>query len=168
MILEVVALKKKYIIIISAIVCVLLLLSGFLIFRSCDKDEPNTPSLPQDSNAADWNGNQNIDNYYGENAPGIAIPGFDSLMLVANQTHQKVNFHNPEKNDCLFLIGLYINDKLMWESNGYIAPGKGYYNIELTEELPEGNYVGYLYYRCFYSNGTELNSAKVELNVIVR
>lgn len=52
--------KKKSIIIISAIVCVLLLLSGFFIFRSCDKDEPNTPSLPQDSNAVDWNGQQQL------------------------------------------------------------------------------------------------------------
>lgn len=160
--------KKRYVIVISVILFLLLLLSGILLFRSCSDDAENPSSLPHDSNASDWNGNQNINNYYGENAPGIAIPGFDSLILVANQTHQNVNFHNPEKNDCLFLIGLYINDKLVWESNGYIAPGKGYYNIELTEELPEGNYVGYLYYRCFYSNGTELNSAKVELNVIVR
>ena len=160
--------EKKTIIIISSIACILLLLSIFLLLRSCNNESKKPSSLPQDSDAADWNGNQNIDNYYGEKAPGIAIPGFDSLILVANQTRQNVNFHNPEKNDCLFLIGLYINNKLMWESNGYIAPGKGYYNIELTEELPEGNYVGYLYYRCFYSNGTELNSAKVELNVIVR
>lgn len=162
---EVVALKKKYIIIISAIVCVLLLLSGFLIFRSCDKDEPNTPSLPQDSNAVDWNGQQQLPGASG--AGKICIPGFDSLVFLAGQTKQKVNFYNPAVNkDRLFLMTLYIDNSVYWKS-GYCPSGSGYYDIELSEPLPEGEYSGYLKIQVFKPDGKEVNGAKVAFNLLV-
>ena len=163
---EVVALKKKYIIIISAIVCVLLLLSGFLIFRSCDKDEPNTPSLPQDSNAVDWNGQQQLPGASGQ-AGKICIPGFDSLVFLAGQTKQKVNFYNPAANkDRLFLMTLFIEDSVYWKS-GYCPSGSGYYDIELSEPLLEGEYSGYLKIQVFKTDGTEVNGAKVAFNLLV-
>lgn len=166
MILEVVALKKKYIIIISAIVCVLLLLSGFFIFRSCDKDEPNTPSLPQDSNAVDWNGQQQLPGASGQSGK-ICIPGFDSLVFAPNQTRQKVNFYNPEVNtDRLFLMTLIVGDTVYWQS-GYCPPGSGYYEIDLSEPIEPGEYTAYLRIQCFKPDGTELNGAKVSFNLLV-
>lgn len=159
--------EKKIIIVISSIACVLLLLSGFLIFRSCNQNEPNTPSsLPQDSNAVDWNGNQQLP---GVSVPSgkICIPGFDSLVFTAGKTNQKVNFYNPALNgDRVFIMTLFIENKEYWKS-GYCPSNSGYYDIELSEPLTEGEYLGYLKIQVFKPDGTELNGAKVEFNLTV-
>lgn len=99
---------KKKSIYISIIVILLLLLIGavwcFLHNQSVDK-----PSLPTDSNAVEYEGDKPT-NRLPNGQKGIAIPGFDTLVFSANQTNQRVNFFNPDSNDCLFLMTLYIDD----------------------------------------------------------
>ena len=95
------------------------------------------------------------------------IAGFDELSFVADQKQQYVNFHNPEVNDCLFLMTLYVDGEPYWQS-GYVEPGKGYYTIELSDPLPVGIYKGELRIQCFKANGTELNSAKVTFELTVQ
>ncbi len=153
--------NKKRIIIFSSIIGLLII--GITTFFILNKDGK---LLDLDNGAVNWNGNQNTNNYYGSNSDSIAIPGYDSLILKSGQTKQQVNFHNPQSNDCLFLMSLIIDGKEFWRS-GYVEPGKGYYTIELTEPLTDGEYEGYLYIRCFFSDGTELNSAKVDFKEII-
>ena len=43
----------------------------------------------------------------------------------------------------------------------------GDYDIELSEPLAEGEYLGYLKIQVFKPDGTELNGAKVEFNLTV-
>ncbi len=157
--------KKKRIVIYS-IIAILIIVIGILLFLLL-KDGGNINWLNPDNDATNWNGNQQI-NYGGNNAPAIAIPGYDSLELTSGETLQKVNFHNPKENDCLFLMSLVVDGKELWHS-GYIEPGKGYYQIELSEPLAAGDYNGYLLIRCFFSDGTVLNSAKIDFqNITVR
>lgn len=157
--------KRRHIYIIILLIVVTLLLSIF-IFRSCYRAGNNPSSLPLDSNVVDWNGNQYLPN--GSSSAGkICVPGFDSLVFVANQTIQKVNFYNPEVNgDRLFQMTLFIEDKEYWKS-GYCPSGSGYYEIELSAPIESGEYAGYLKIECFKPDGTQLNGARVTFNLIV-
>ena len=157
--------KKKRVICVSIALLLVLLLAVLLMFRSCNKnDDPS--SLPVDSGAVDWNGNQHLPN--GSSSAGkICVPGFDSLVFVANQTVQKVNFYNPEVNgDRLFQMTLFIEDKEYWKS-GYCPSGSGYYEIKLSAPIESGEYAGYLKIECFNPDGTQLNGARVTFNLIV-
>ncbi len=101
------------------------------------------------------------------NSGGIAIPGFDSLYFNADQTTQKVNFFNPDINDCLFKMSLLVDETILWESEN-VAPGKGYYQIDLSKPLPIGEYSAFLKVNCFTLNGEPLNGASVEFRLIVQ
>lgn len=145
------------------ILFLLLLLIGIYIYFQT-VHSPTTP-LSTDNNASSWNGEQNL-NEPTTDTPQIAIPGITSLVFHADTTEQKVNFYNPEENDCLFLMRLYVNDKCYWES-GYVESGKGYYTITLSEPIPLGTYTAHLQVQCFKEDGTALNSANVEFNLNV-
>lgn len=140
----------------------LLLLVGICIYFKSTSD---TLPLPADDNASEWNGNQDL-NKPATDSPKIGIPGITSLVFNADTTEQKVNFYNPAENDCMFLMSLFVDDKCYWES-GYVEPGKGYYDISLSEVIPSGNYNAYLKVQCFKQDGTALNSANVEFNLSV-
>lgn len=157
--------KRQYISIIILLAMVTLLFSIFII-RSCNREGDNPSSLPLDSNVVDWSGNQQLPN--GSSSTGkICIPGFDSLVFVANQTSQKVNFYNPAVNgDRLFKMTLYIDYKPYWMS-GYCPSGSGYYDIELTEPIVAGEYSAYLQIECFKPDGSQLNGARVTFNLKV-
>ena len=108
-----------------------------------------------------------IKTYRGGENQEIDVPGFKTLVFRANQTSQKVNFYNPEENECLFKLKLYANDKQLWES-GYIQPSDGYYDIEISDPLDVGEYDGKLIYQCYKDDGTQLNSAVVTFKLIVK
>lgn len=152
--------KKKITVLI--ILLLLLLLIGICIYF---KSTPDLPPLSTDGNASEWNGNQDL-NKPVTDSPKIGIPGITSLVFNADTTEQKVNFYNPTENDCLFLMSLFVENKCYWES-GYVEPGKGYYDISLSEAIPSGNYNAYLQIQCFKQDGTALNSANVEFNLSV-
>ena len=156
--------RKKTIIIICCLL--LLLLIGFIIVFLF-KGTGNNILLPKDDSAEEWNGDQKLPSGEKPDEKTIKIPGISSLVFIANQKEQKVNFYNPKENTCLFRMTLYIEESQYWQS-GYIDPGKGYYNITLNDVLKSGEYNGYLLIECFKENGTALNNAKVEfqLNVV--
>ena len=147
------------------IVVVLLLLCGFIIFFLFGRSN-NKSLLPIDKNTEDWNGNQKLPTGEKEEIKTIKVPGISSLVFIANQKEQKVNFYNPKENDCLFHMTLYVNDERYWQS-GYVDPGKGYYNITLENVLESGDYSGALLIECFMDDGTALNNARVEFNLKV-
>ena len=89
------------------------------------------------------------------------------FLFISNQTSQKVNFYNPSENDCLFKLTLYADDKQLWES-GYIQPSDGYYDIEISDPLDNGEYEGKLIYQCCKEDGTQLNSAVVSFKLTVK
>lgn len=145
-----------------------LLLAGLVLYLvlQCPTNSRNSLSTPPelDESAVVWDGNQNL--RIPHEGGGIAIPGFDSLTFTANTTAQRVNFYNPEDNSCLFLMTLYVGDAQYWQS-GYVEPGKGYYDIELSESLSAGEYDAALLVQCYQQSGEALNSARIEFDLTV-
>lgn len=155
--------KKKRLTIIIIMLLVLFGIAIFLYFHY----KPTPPDhLTSDDTADEWNGEQGLYNPQDE-VPSIEIPGIVSLVFAPDETKQKVNFYNPKVNDCLFRMTLYADDKQYWQS-GYVEPGKGFYEIELTEPIPVGSYEAYLLYECFKEDGTVLNGAHVNFNLTVK
>lgn len=151
--------KKKKLVLIT----LLIFFMAIIIFLT--SHPKNNPLLPTDGNAVSWHGKQDLKQKTTQENK-IAIPGFSSLVFNAGTLEQKVNFFNPEQNTCLFKMNLYVNDTLFWES-GYVAPGNGYYDIELLDTLTAGEYNGSLLLQCFKEDGSKLNSANVEFNLTV-
>ena len=153
--------KSKYMILL-----LLLLFVGVLIFPIlCDDGSiPNPLSLLiPDQDAEEWDGSQELPQA-GKNEE-VIVPGFDSLVCYADQTKQKVNFYNPVENSCLMRMTLYADSQKIWSNDGYLEPGKGYYEIDFSEPLPSGTYDGKLLVECFLADGTKCNSVKVEFTM---
>lgn len=156
--------KKKYIC--AAILLLILALVLCLIFRACGRTDDN-PTLTIDDYAVEWDGNQLLPQA-SPGTKGIVIPGFDSLTFTANQTTQAVNFHNPAENENrLFLMMLYVEDDLLWQS-GYVPAGKGYYKIDLEKPLVAGDYQAYLRILVYTEDAVQLNGAKIEFDLHVQ
>lgn len=156
--------KRKHLLI---LLLLLLLIGSAAIFLYYHQQPDNKPdNLITDESADNWQGDQELYKPQSE-VPMIKIPGITSLVFAPDTTSQKVNFYNPEENDCLFRMTLNVDGKEYWQS-GYCAPGKGYYDIELTEPLETGTYSAYLLVECFKEDGTRLNGANVEFDLQVR
>lgn len=157
--------KRKILVILT----LLLLFFGSAIFLYYHHfhQKPDAPdNLITDESADNWQGNKDLYKPQSD-VPMISIPGITSLVFAPDTVNQKVNFYNPEENDCLFRMTLYIDGKEYWQS-GYCAPGKGYYDIKLDEPIEAGTYSAYLLVECFKEDGTALNGANVEFNLEVR
>lgn len=154
--------KKKRFLIIMLMMSLLLVALGFLFGHN----EGNKKLLPHDDTAKNWDGDQKLPT--GNKSKLIEIPGFQSLVFFSNEEKQKVNFHNSESNSCLMKMSLYADDVELWHNNDYLAPGKGYYETEVDNMPDVGNYAGKLKIQCFTKDGTELNGAVVNFDLIVK
>lgn len=123
----------------------------------------NLPDLEE--GAVDWQGVQQSDT--GGVAPGIAIPGYKSITIAANQTDVKVNFNNPEGNPCYFVISLVLDDGTVLYQSKMIEPGMGLYDITLTQTLTPGEYGAKVKYETYsLSDLTPMNGAEVQIVLI--
>lgn len=156
--------KRKHLLI---LLLLLLLIGSAAIFLYYHQQPDNKPdNLITDESADNWQGDQELYKPQSE-VPMIKIPGITSLVFAPDTVNQKVNFYNPEENDCLFRMTLNVDGKEYWQS-GYCAPGKGYYDIKLDEPIEAGTYSAYLLVECFKEDGTALNAANVEFDLEVR
>lgn len=86
----------------------------------------------------------------GASNDGIAIPGFEKLVLKAGELDQKVGFYNPEQNACYFRIFFALADGTELYQSGMIKPGQRLDTVELSRSLEAGIYEGaVLRYECF-------------------
>ena len=152
--------KQKKIIL--TVICLLIVL--IMMCRSCADKPEDSRLLAIDPAAQSWQGNQNL--HRPSSGKEIAIPGFTHLSFLADSTEQKVNFFNPNENDCYFVFSLYVADNLLWRS-GYCPPGNGYYSIELTESLQCGKYNAALKIECYQEDGKQLNGASIPFTLSV-
>lgn len=141
----------------------ILLVVLILLLSRCNQSEING-TLPIDSNAQVWEGNQNL--HKPSDTKEIAIPGFTHLSFLADSIEQQVNFYNPANNDCLFVFSLYVDNTLLWRS-GYCPAGNGYYSIQLLESLQRGHYNAVLKIECYRENGEQLNGARIPFDLTV-
>ena len=124
---------------------------------------PNLPDLEE--GAVDWEGVQ-PQNTGGVTA-GIAIPGYKSITIDANQTDVKVNFNNPEDNPCYFVISLILDDGTVLYQSKMIEPGMGLYDITLAQALSPGEYDATVKYETYsLSDLAPMNGADVQIVLI--
>ena len=133
-------------------------------------DTVKQPDLEED--AVDWQGEQTSGQPESESGQkGIAIPGYKSIALKADQKEQNVSLYNPEVNDCYFVMSLALPDGTeIWKSK-MVAPGKGLYEITLSQTVPAGTYENsILKYECYKKDDdlTELNGGEVKLILEVK
>ncbi len=100
------------------ILLVILLLSGGVVFgitynkwfSGREETSAKTEFNPDiDPNAVDWVGEITSEST-NKQTGGIAIPGYKSIPLRADQLEQQVNFMNPEVNSCYFVLTLIMSD----------------------------------------------------------
>ncbi len=99
----------------------------------------------------------------------IVIPGYETLHLKAQQTEQTIYLYNPAENSCIFVISLYLDDIMLFETDP-IDPGAELDSIAVLQRLPAGTYEGAtLRYSCFDCTEPtkELNGADISLKLEV-
>lgn len=156
--------KKKIRILIFIIVLLIVGICFSLSF--CNNPDNYNKNIDNDDNAVEWNGKQTIPTGNGQTTQAIEIPGFNELAFISGQTTQQVNFYNPKNNNCYFQMNLYVGNELLWKSDN-VKPGYGYYEIELSQKLQQGEYPAYLNIKCYSKDGEALNSANVRFDLSV-
>ena len=157
--------KKPIITIVASIVFIVLTILFVTNFNTIK--EVLSPNI--DSNATDWEGRKEEENT--SSSKGIAIPGYDSINLKANQLDQSVSLENPEQNNCYFIISMYLPDGTKIYESEMVPPGQGLYNIKLKQEVQAGTYENsVLGYECYRMDDTltKLNGANVKLTLEVK
>lgn len=137
--------KRKTWVILIFLLLLLLLCGGLFAFHKSNQSLPILPDL--DSSAVDWAGKQELENAGMDTGGTISIPCFESLVFTANAKTQKVNLYNPEKNNCYFVITLIVGEDTVYQSK-MIAPGTGFYEIEINDVLDVGKYAATIVYEC--------------------
>ena len=175
--------KKKtpliFWLLLGAMVLVIVLLLALNMDRWINKAAPAGGSTVSDSSAAKT---PDIDPDATEGKPagssaggtssavGIAIPGFKTLNLKAGVREQQVNLRNPEQNQCYFVITLAMADGTVIYQSKMIPPGKGVYDILLTEPLEAGTYQNCLLKYQPYKMDAQLtpdNGAQMDITIQV-
>ena len=99
-----------YILLLLIIVIILIL----LLFKCCSS---NRGTEPPPSDTTSTTENKTLDFIPAEESGNgnITIPGITGIYLKPGVINQTVDFYNPEKNNCLFKISVYL-------SNDYLFP----------------------------------------------
>lgn len=150
--------KKRWVVLTVSIILILALL---LCLRQCKNDMPASPRETEPSKTLDFTPVE------GKTEDSISIPGTNGIYLKPNQLQQTVNFYNPEKNNCLFVISLYLSDDTLIFQSEYIRPGDQLKEITLRTELQQGIYKNCrLVYECFSMDGqTQYNGSQFSIDI---
>lgn len=142
-------------------VCIVLVLALLLSLRQCGNDTPISPLETAPKKTLDFTPME------GKTENSISIPGTNGIFLKPNQLEQTVNFYNPEKNNCLFVISLYLSDDTLIFQSDYIRPGDQLTQITLLTELQQGIYKNCrLVYECFSLDGqTQYNGSQFSIDI---
>lgn len=156
--------RKREKMIIMILLLVILIILILLLFKCCS----NRGITPPPSDSTSTTENKTLDFIPAEGEERITIPGYKGIYLAAGTNQQKVDFYNPESNNCLFKISLYLsNDYLLFESD-LLKPGERLNDITINLKLEKGIYKNcVLVYQCYSMDGkTQLNSSNqtIEIN----
>lgn len=162
--------RAKWIILLVVIFAVI---AAFLIVHpwTWEDDEP-VPKPPSGGLVIDPNAGEYVEPTLGPPAQGVAIPGWGSITIPANQQTVSVDFYNPEANEGLYYLtyklSLADTGEVLYESNA-IPPGKHIQSITLNRALPTGTYAAMIHvqpYRIADETPTNNANMKITLNVI--
>lgn len=97
----------------------------------------------------------------------ITIPGMTGITMKSGQLQQTVDFYNPERNACYFVLSLYLSDDTLIFQSDFLAPGEHISEIVLNQALQRGVYGKCrLVYECFtLDDKCALNTGEVILEI---
>jgi len=150
---------KQIIFIAVTALIIILILMLFLRSCQCGKPPPNINETTE-SKTLDFTSNN-------ESNTSIIIPGVNGINMKSGQLEQKVDFYNPDENNCLFLITLYLSDDtLIWQSD-LIRPSEHITQITLKQKLQRGLYRNCrLVYDCYTLDEKNiLNGGQVKIEI---
>lgn len=132
-------------------------------FRSCGSADP-LPDVPAETEPKKTLDFMPVD---GNTENNITIPGVTGIYMEPNQTEQTVSFYNPEKNNCLFVISLYLSDGTLIFQSEHISPGEQLTDIALLTQLEQGIYKKcLLVYECYSLDGlTQYNGSQFTIEI---
>lgn len=151
---------------------IIFLLIFIILLRSCFYNNSNEPiTVPDDSSFSEQS-NQKDDEVNTLNLPSmISIPGYEAITLRADSKRQEISFNNPEKNNCYFIVSLYLSDgTFLWKSD-YVGPGEISEAVVLSQELSAGIYTECtLKYECFTYDSLkkQLNGAETKITLFIK
>ena len=104
---------------------------------------------------------------------GIAIPGWGSITLPANQTEVTVDFPNPEANEGRYYLSFALRLKETGEElyvSGLVPPGQTIQTITLSRPLEAGSYPAVVHVQPYKMDEaqTPTNNADMETELIVK
>ena len=168
--------KKKSLIIILLLVIIIILV--LLVFFLGDKkplaeELKGGVSLQIDPNAGEYVEPEK------ETTPskGVAIPGWGSITIPANQKNITVDFMNPEANKDLYFLTFELRipnkSKKGYEvlyKSGLVAPGLHIQKIELARALKAGEYDAVIHVQPYKMDEarTPTNNADMKTKLIVK
>ena len=152
-----------YILLLLIIVIILML----LLFKCCSSNRGTEPP-PSDTTSTTENKTLDFIPAEGNENGIITIPGYAGLIFQHGTLNQNTDLHNPEKNNCLFVISLYLSDDTLIYKSDYIKPGETLDEITLLQALERGIYKNCkLVYNCYSLDGkTQFNGSNqtIEIN----
>ena len=104
--------------------------------------------------------------------PSVAVPGWSSITIPANQQTVSVDFYNPERNEGQYYLTfkLILSDtgEVLYESAA-VPPGKHIQTITLTRALSAGTYDAVIHVQPYrMSDETPANNADMKTKLIVK
>ena len=104
--------------------------------------------------------------------PSVAVPGWSSITIPANQQTVSVDFYNPEANEGLYYLTFKLilsnTGEVLYESNA-VPPGKHIQTITLSRALPAGTYDAVVHVQPYrMSDETPANNADMKTKLIVK
>ena len=129
------------------------------------EENPSGGGLIIDSGAGDY-----VAPTQTQTGNNVAIPGWGSITIPANQQTVSVDFFNPEANEGLYYLTfkLTLSDtgEVLYESNA-VPPGKHIQTITLSRALPAGNYDAVVHVQPYRMlDETPTNNADMEITLI--
>lgn len=97
----------------------------------------------------------------------IELPAVETLKFKADTKKQKVEFHNPETNNCDFVITIKLSDDSVIYKSDKIKAGETVTDIVLTHKLIRGIYGNCsMIYNCYDSkDGHEQNGGVFRITI---
>lgn len=164
--------KKKKNIITILLLIIIILLIGILATREQEESSGGV-SLEVDKEAGQFVPSTSEK----ESVPNVAIPGWGSITIPANQKNVTVNFNNPKENEGFYYLTFelrILNDseqgyEVLYTS-GLVEPGLYIQNITLSRALEKGSYDAVIHVQPYRmdENKTPTNNADMKTNLIVK
>ena len=145
------------------IILVIVIIALLLCFRSC-RNPDTLPDVPEETEPKKTLDFTPVD---GNTDDTITIPGVTGICMEPNQTEQTVHFYNPEKNNCLFVISLFLSDGTLIFQSEHIHPGEQLTDIALLTQLEQGIYKNCcLLYESYSLDGqTQYNGSQFTIEI---